>query len=385
MDNLTHSLVGLAIAKSGLERASPAATTVCIIAANAPDADILTAFQGSWVYLHNHRGLTHSIVGTLALALLIPLLVWAGERVIALVRGKQPRVRWRGLLLASLIASATHPLLDWTNNYGVRPLLPWSNEWFYGDLVFIIDPWLWLSLGGATFLLTAKTKWRVAAWAMLAAIMTAALFLLPARSGIAIPFVSRVLWLAGIACLAFAHRTHLARRWGASIAVVALALIIVYWGALSLLHERALADAKIFATHVAEQNDETIVRLAAMPALANPFHWRCVAETDQAMFRFELKLGAKQWSDTIDEVVRYEKPHGDDAALISKASVDERAAILLDFARFPVARVEGDCLSRAFVQFADLRYTEPGADGRGTFSLQVPVSCPPQNFEKISQ
>ncbi len=74
MDNLTHSLVGLAIAKAGLERASPAATTVCIIAANAPDADILTAFQGSWVYLHNHRGLTHSIVGTLALALLIPLL-----------------------------------------------------------------------------------------------------------------------------------------------------------------------------------------------------------------------------------------------------------------------------------------------------------------------
>jgi len=385
MDNLTHSLVGLTIAKAGLERASPAATIVCIIAANAPDADILTAFRGSWTYLHNHRGLTHSIVGTLTLALLIPLAFWTGDKLLAFVRGKTPRVRFRGVLLASLIASATHPLLDWTNNYGVRPLLPWSNQWFYGDLVFIVDPWLWLSLGGAAFLLTANTKWRVAAWAALAMIITAAMYALPARSETAYPFVSRVLWLAGIGGLCFAHRAHLARRYGAAIAAVALALIVVYWGALSVLHQRALTQAGIVAASIAEQNNETITRLAAMPVLANPLHWRCVVETNRAMFRFELTLGEKNVNEAAREIVRYEKPRGDSLALVERASKDERAAILLDFARFPVARVEGDCLSHALVQFADLRYTEPGTGGRGNFSLQVPVSCAPRDFERGSE
>jgi len=29
----------------------------------------------------------------------------------------------------------------------VRLLMPFSNRWFYGDAVFIVDPWLWLILG----------------------------------------------------------------------------------------------------------------------------------------------------------------------------------------------------------------------------------------------
>ena len=45
-------------------------------------------------------------------------------------------------MLASFIVSATHPLLDWTNNYGIRFFLPWSQKWSYGDLVFIVDPYL---------------------------------------------------------------------------------------------------------------------------------------------------------------------------------------------------------------------------------------------------
>ena len=73
MDNLAHSLVGLTIAKAGLERLSPGATTVCILAANAPDIDVVTGFFGGrWSLLHYHRGITHSIVGTLMLSLLTP-------------------------------------------------------------------------------------------------------------------------------------------------------------------------------------------------------------------------------------------------------------------------------------------------------------------------
>ena len=97
-------------------------------------------FGDRWTLLHYHRGITHSIVGTLLLSLLIPSLFWLGDLILAAWRQRARTLRFRGLLLASLIVSATHPLMDWTNNYGVRPLLPWSGKWFYGDLVFIVDP-----------------------------------------------------------------------------------------------------------------------------------------------------------------------------------------------------------------------------------------------------
>lgn len=136
MDNLTHSLTGLIVAKAGVERLSPAATTVCVIAANAPDLDSLILLtSGRWTYLHHHRGITHSIIGTLVLIVLVPSLFYAGELALARIRKRPRSLRYAGLLLASLIAGATHPLIDWTNNYGIRLLLPWSGRWFYGDLV----------------------------------------------------------------------------------------------------------------------------------------------------------------------------------------------------------------------------------------------------------
>ena len=50
------------------------------------------------------------------------------------------------LLLLSCIAVLSHPVLDTLNTYGVRWLMPFSGEWFYGDTLFIIDPWVWLAL-----------------------------------------------------------------------------------------------------------------------------------------------------------------------------------------------------------------------------------------------
>src|SRR5437870_9374053 len=111
MDNLAHSLVGLAAAKAGLERLSPSATAACILAANAADTDFISVFFGGrWTLLQNHRGITHSIAGTLVLGILIPTMFWMGDQVIAGLRKRKPLIRYRGLLLASVIASATHPL-----------------------------------------------------------------------------------------------------------------------------------------------------------------------------------------------------------------------------------------------------------------------------------
>jgi inner membrane protein len=37
--------------------------------------------------------------------------------------------------------------MDFTNSYGVRLLMPFSDRWFYGDALYIVDPWLYLTLG----------------------------------------------------------------------------------------------------------------------------------------------------------------------------------------------------------------------------------------------
>jgi inner membrane protein len=377
MDNLTHTLVGLTAAKAGLERLSPGATLVCLVAANAPDADIIATVGGSWFYLKHHRGITHSIVGTLAIALLIPLLCYAVDRLIARLRRRPPRVRPGGLVIASLLVSASHPLMDWTNNYGVRPLLPWDGRWFYGDLVYIVDPWLWLSLGGASFLLTAKTRWRTVAWGALALLASLAFIILPLRAGMDYPFASRALWFACLVALICAHQLNVAARWGNAVALAALAFVIVYWGALGLMHGRALARAQdVAGAHAARQN-ESVQRIAAMPSLADPTKWRVLAETDRAVYRFETSLTARVETerDAPANLTRFEKPQGEAAELAARASFDERARIFLDFARFPAVRVETqNCAEELLVQFADLRFTEPGAVRRGgNFSLEVAV------------
>src|SRR5947209_5485793 len=376
MDNLTHSLVGLAAAKAGVERWSPMATTVCVLASNAPDIDILGTLGGRWFYLHNHRGITHSILGTLTLALLIPLLFYAGDSVYARIRKQKRRVKFRGLLLASLRMVAVHVLMDWTNNYGVRPLLPWSGKWYYGDLVFIADPWIWLVVGGAPFLLTSKRTWQKIFWPALAPLLTALVLLFPLENaGVAQPNVFRVLWIAAIIALIFTRwTTRLVSRYGNSIALVALALIIVYWGGLGLAHRAALSRAEAIAENLASQNNEKLGRIAAMPVLADPFRWQCVADTDRSTYRFYISLIGSD-EDSLSTAFKFEKPRGQEAEAVARAAKDERAQIFLDFARFPIERVEGDCLSGLLAEFADLRYTEPNRAQRGTFSLNVTVDC----------
>src|SRR5436190_2401777 len=221
MDNLTHSLVGLTSAKAGLDRLSPYATTVCLISANIADADFVSLFFGDrWTLVQDHRGLTHSIIGTVVIGLSVPLLVFVIERLARRGRAQRPRIRLPGLVTASLIAAATHPLMDWTNNYGVRPLLPWSGRWFYGDLVFIADPYIWLVLGGIAFLLTSDTWAKIGGWAVLGACVTAIMFLAAMRrdaDGAAVAF-ARTIWLAGVALLIALRVSRIHRGFGARLA-----------------------------------------------------------------------------------------------------------------------------------------------------------------------
>lgn len=371
MDNLTHSLVGLTAAKAGLEKLSPGATLLCLVAANGPDGDILALpFGDRWTYLHHHRGITHSIVGVICIAFFLPLLFFAVDWLWSQLRNQPPQVNLKGLLLVSFIVSATHPLLDYTNNYGIRPFLPWDPKWFYGDFVFIVDPYLWLILGGACFLLSAKTMTGKIVWGVVAAIITFLLVLSPRSSSLPNIRVIALIWIVGLLVLIILFVKGAGRRWGRKIAFVAFALMLCHWSFLAFQHSRAVARANEEAARLVNPNGERVVRLAAMPTLANPFRWDCAFETDRATYRFNFGLSDET---PPGNVIRYPKVA---PGLTDKVVEQRPGRIFLGFARFPVMRLEDPgCTSRTLVQLADLRYTEPGSS-RGTFALELPVDCP---------
>ena len=378
MDNLTHSLVGLTAAKAGLERLSPGATALCILAANSPDCDVAIAVAGDrWTFLQHHRGITHAIVGIIVLSLVLPLIFYGVDRLWTRFRNDTPKVKLRGLMIASLIATATHPLLDWTNNYGVRWFLPWSGKWSYGDLVFIVDPYLWLILGGASFLLSAKTITGKVIWAAVAAVITFLILFSPRSGDISNPRFLVWLWIAGIVILVVLFVIGAGRKFGNNIAFAAFALVLVYWGMLGYVHSRAVAQGHAIASRLVTPRGETVSRLAAMPTLADPLHWDCVFETDRATYRFRIFLLGDMSPSS--RVVRYEKPSGELAEVMQSVSQQRPAQVFLDFARFPVAKLaDPNCTTQTLVQLADLRYTEPGRS-RGSFAVDLPVDCPASN------
>lgn len=150
MDNLTHSLIGAAIGQAGLKRKTGLAMPALIIAANLPDIDAPCALYGV-ESLSMRRGITHGPIALLVLPLVLAGLLIAFDRWQAR-RGKRPEGRLpvhAGWLVAlCYLGTFTHPLFDWFNNYGIRLLEPLSSEWFYGDTLFIVDPWIWAMLGG---------------------------------------------------------------------------------------------------------------------------------------------------------------------------------------------------------------------------------------------
>jgi inner membrane protein len=152
MDNLCHTLVGAALAKSGLERRTALGAGTLMIAANFPDIDALAVPFGD-IQLDIRRGWTHGVLAMLVLPFVLTALVALWHRVVrkGVVHAGQPAFDSTQLFLLSLIGILSHPALDWMNTYGVRLLMPMSREWFFGDTLFIVDPWLLLALGAGTW------------------------------------------------------------------------------------------------------------------------------------------------------------------------------------------------------------------------------------------
>ncbi|MFC3099305.1 metal-dependent hydrolase [Altererythrobacter lauratis] len=150
MDNLTHSLTGALIGQCGLKKKTGLAMPALIIGANLPDVDAACFFWLDGVeHLAFRRGITHGPPALLLLPLALAGLLYGWDKWQAR-RGKRPEgrlpVNFTWLYILSLIGCLSHPALDWMNVYGIRLLEPFSSRWFYGDVLFIIDIWLWALL-----------------------------------------------------------------------------------------------------------------------------------------------------------------------------------------------------------------------------------------------
>ena len=117
-----------------------------MIGANLPDVDALAYFRGGDFALGFRRGWTH---GALALVILTGQSWLASDALGSAARGGRdsPPLSRGWVFGLCYLACLTHPFLDWLNDYGMRWWMPFRDTWYYGDSVFIMDPYLWLILG----------------------------------------------------------------------------------------------------------------------------------------------------------------------------------------------------------------------------------------------
>ena len=177
MDNVCHTLVGLAFGEAGLKEKTAFAMPTLALAANLPDIDVL-AFATDVPAVAIRRGITHGVPAQILLPVAFAGLMWIlGRRS---TRGGRPQVRFGWLLALGFIGVLTHVFLDYLNTYGIRLLSPMSQRWFYGDAVFIVDVWLWLMLGTGVWV-ARRSRPAYARLALLCAAVYIAAMLLSAR------------------------------------------------------------------------------------------------------------------------------------------------------------------------------------------------------------
>ena len=278
MDNITHSLLGAALAEVALPTTPKAPRRLFyvagIAAANFPDLDILY----SWItpaplgYLLHHRGHTHTVAGLVAQALLLGGIYYA----LRSVRQMERPVRNR-LWMLLLIALASHVILDAMNSYGVHPFYPITSRWYYGDAVFIFEPWIWLLLGVPLALAASRRIIRVGLLILLVVLPLALAF-----AGM-VPWAALGLLLVVVAGLVFGLRNQPAR----TNAVTGVAAGAAFAIAVLLLSGIVEARARHLLTPLTSGN---IVDVVGSADPANPVCWSLIAiERDDAAGEYVMR------------------------------------------------------------------------------------------------
>ena len=164
MEPVTHVLTGACLARAGFNRRAAYATLAMAVAAEFPDIDSLWALRGPVEALRHHRGITHTFLGVPFEAAFVVLVIYGVHRWRIVRHARRPKsvpvddhvpverpltaapVRWGLLYCFALIALLSHLLLDYTNNYGLRPFYPFNPHWYAASIVFIFDPLIFVLL-----------------------------------------------------------------------------------------------------------------------------------------------------------------------------------------------------------------------------------------------
>lgn len=358
MDNITHTLAGIALARTGLGRTTRFGSAALILGSNLPDMDLVALLGGRLAFIDAHRGISHSIV----VASLLAVLFGAGLRALARFRPRggaggesagSEEARTGALIGLALLAVLVHLGFDWLNDYGVRLLLPFTDRWFYGDIIFIVDPWFWLLLGGGAHLSVRKGSrlepWRWAGWGLLT---------IPVLMDFSPPMPARALWLLGLGILAVLRfRTRTPSAWWPRWAFVALGFYVL---AAAGLHARALENA---ASATRARESRPVSRLAVIPRPADPLHWNLIYETPEDVVSATVPV---RQSPVSPSEHRYEK-HLDDART-QRALATPAGQVARRFCRYLFADIEEEPGGAADVSFRDARFA---IRGRREFSVFV--------------
>ncbi len=139
MEPVTHILTGAVLARAGFNRRAAYATAAMAIAAEMPDLDTVSSMFGPVAGFEHHRGITHTFAAVPFEAALLTLVFFGVHRMRRRPATRAP-TRWGWLFAGTLVALLSHLLLDWTNNYGIRPFFPFNPRWYAGSFVFIFEP-----------------------------------------------------------------------------------------------------------------------------------------------------------------------------------------------------------------------------------------------------
>lgn len=370
MDPLTHTLVGAGLAQTRLGRlgALPRglAAATLIVGANLPDVDVACYFEGADFALAHRRGWTHGVLAMAAFPLLLAGAVLAWDRWRR--RRRAPAAapaRFSPLLAVAAVAVWSHPLLDWLNTYGVRLLAPFDWTWFYGDAVYIVDPWIWLILGGALFLARSASRGALLAWGVLGLLATWAVL---GRA----PEPARWVWLAGLALLVIL-------RWGGTVprsraaaerlGTAALAATALY---VALLVTSQAAGRALVFDALAGPAERPVHDLMVGPEAADPFHRQVVVETREG-----YRTGRLSWLEEPRVVLGPRiRPKPEPTPAVQAALEAPSVRGIVTWMRYPTVEVERTGAGTT-VHLIDLRYAHRRESGFGTARVELDARLRP--------
>ena len=366
LDNLTHGLVGAAIGKGGAERATPLATATLVLAANAPDVDVFSYTQGEYFALSFRRGITHGWPALIVLPFVVTgaMLLW--DRWVR--RRREPSAepaRPRALLALSAVGLLTHPTLDWMNTYGMRWGLPLDGTWSYGDSLFIIDPWIWLVLGGAAYLCSAPQGWGRAGWVLLVALTSLVVLSFPLGTP------AKAIWIGGLVTVAALRLRHGSR--GPRFAQGALAVACLYVVAMMTSDHMSRGLVR----QAAETSGLQVRDIMVGPAPANPFAAEVEVTTDTGFVpgTFDWFRDPRVELYPLEEVPLLAGPpgvaHSDLERIAARARLEPDVARYLVWSRYPYVSIEAEGTSW-WVQVSDARYDGRAGSG-GLSGLRVRI------------